>query len=182
MADAALWTDAHVNDLRIPEGQYFLADTGFGTSDVLLVPYQGVHYHLKEWRQANVKPRNAEELFNHRYSALCNVIEHIFGVMKHQWGILRHVPEYSMDIQARIPAALCALHNFIQKYHPDTFNLESDGNLLEINHDVALGELGDGPPDAAEQRKADQQREIIARDMWADYLNEHRRQGLPLPG
>jgi hypothetical protein len=55
MSDAALWTDAHVNDLRIPEGQYFLADAGFGTSDALLVPYRNVRYHLKEWRQANVK-------------------------------------------------------------------------------------------------------------------------------
>jgi hypothetical protein len=55
MSDAALWTDAHINDLQIPEGQYFLADAGFGTSNALLVPYQNVHYHLKEWRQANVK-------------------------------------------------------------------------------------------------------------------------------
>jgi hypothetical protein len=110
------------------------------------------------------------------------VIERIFGVMKRQWGILRHVPEYSMDIQARIPAALCALHNFIQKYHPDIFDLESDGNLLEINHDVALDELGDGPADAAERRRADQRRDRIAREMWNDYLNEHRRRGLPLPG
>jgi len=55
-----------------------------------------------------------------------------------------------MDIQARIPAVLCALHNFIQKYHPNAFNLKSNGNLLEINHDVAFGELSDGPADAAE--------------------------------
>jgi hypothetical protein len=54
MADAALWTDVRVNDLRIPEGQYLLADAGFGTSDTLMVPYRGVRCHLKEWRQANV--------------------------------------------------------------------------------------------------------------------------------
>jgi DDE superfamily endonuclease len=55
VADAALWNDAHTNDLRIPPGKYFLADAGFGSSDVLLVPYCGVHYHLKEWRQANLR-------------------------------------------------------------------------------------------------------------------------------
>jgi len=79
-----------------------------------------------------------------------------------------------MDIQAHIPAVLCALHNFIQKYHPDVFDLESDGNLLEINHNIALGELGNGPVDAAEWRRADQQQERIAREMWEDYLGEHR--------
>ncbi|KAF8838472.1 hypothetical protein BDN67DRAFT_880867, partial [Paxillus ammoniavirescens] len=49
IADAALWTDARVNDLCMPEGQYLLADAGFGTCDALLIPYCGVHYHLKEW-------------------------------------------------------------------------------------------------------------------------------------
>ncbi|KAJ8593499.1 hypothetical protein M405DRAFT_785919 [Rhizopogon salebrosus TDB-379] len=87
-----------------------------------------------------------------------------------------------MDIQAWIPVALCALHNFIQKYHPDTFDLESDGNPPEINQDVALGELGEGLADAAERRRADQRRERIVNEMWDDYLNEHRQQGLPLPG
>ncbi|KAJ8579557.1 hypothetical protein M405DRAFT_895196, partial [Rhizopogon salebrosus TDB-379] len=89
--------------------------------------------------------------------------------------MLRHAPEYDMDIQAQIPVVLCALHNFIQKYHPDTFDLESDGNLLEINQDVALGEFGEGPADAVEQRRADEQRERIVNEMWDDYLNEHRQ-------
>jgi hypothetical protein len=87
-----------------------------------------------------------------------------------------------MEIQARIPAALCALHNFIQKYHPNIFDLDSDGNLLKINHDVALGELADGLADAAERRRADQRCDRIAREMWNNYRNEYRRRGLPLPG
>ena len=91
------------------------------------------------------------------------MIECIFGILKCQWSILRHVPEYNMDIQAHIPAALCALHNFIQKYHPDVFDLESDGNLLEINHGVASGELGNGPADVAEWRRVDQWQERIAK-------------------
>lgn len=48
-ADATLWNDAHTDDLHMPPGHYLLADAGFGTSDALLVPYWGVHYHLKEW-------------------------------------------------------------------------------------------------------------------------------------
>ena len=47
--------DTYVNDLQIPEGQYFLGNTGIGTSDALFVPYQNAYCHLKEWQQANVK-------------------------------------------------------------------------------------------------------------------------------
>ncbi|KIK75823.1 hypothetical protein PAXRUDRAFT_171569, partial [Paxillus rubicundulus Ve08.2h10] len=75
MADAALWTDACTIDLQIPEGHYLLANAGFGTCDMLLVPYWGVQYHLKEWWQANAKPQNKEELFNLCHSALHNVIK-----------------------------------------------------------------------------------------------------------
>jgi hypothetical protein len=55
MSDAALWTDAHVNDLHIPDGRYLLADAGFGSCDALVVPYCSVRYHLKEWYQSHVK-------------------------------------------------------------------------------------------------------------------------------
>ena len=55
MADATMWYNAHTNNLYIPEGKYLLADAGFGGSDVLLVPYCGVRYHLKEWRQTNLR-------------------------------------------------------------------------------------------------------------------------------
>jgi DDE superfamily endonuclease len=54
VADATLWNDARSHDLRIPQHRYLLADAGFGTCDALLVPYRGVRYHLKEWRQANI--------------------------------------------------------------------------------------------------------------------------------
>lgn len=53
-ADATLWNDARSHDLHMPPHKYLLADVGFSTCDALLVPYQGVWYHLKEWRQANL--------------------------------------------------------------------------------------------------------------------------------
>ena len=118
-ADANLWNDAHTQDLRMPQGRYLLADAGFGTSDALLVPFRGVRYHLKEWCQANqryvlfcqltssdsvltftTRPCNREELFNLRHASLRNVIERIFGVLKHQFHVLQLPLEYSMDIQA----------------------------------------------------------------------------------
>lgn len=54
-SDAMLWNDMHSHDLQVPEGRYLLGDAGFGSSDALLVPYCGICYHLKEWRQANLR-------------------------------------------------------------------------------------------------------------------------------
>ncbi|ESK82974.1 nuclease harbi1-like [Moniliophthora roreri MCA 2997] len=66
------------------------------------------------------RPQSKEELFNLRHAQARNVIEHIFGVIKWQWRILVLPPEFSMKIQAQIPAALAALHNFILE-HNDNF-------------------------------------------------------------
>ena len=55
MADATMWYNAHTDNLYVPKGKYLLADAGFGGSDTLLVPYCGVWYHLKEWRQMNLR-------------------------------------------------------------------------------------------------------------------------------
>ncbi|KIJ13662.1 hypothetical protein PAXINDRAFT_80455, partial [Paxillus involutus ATCC 200175] len=100
------------------------------------------------------------------HPGLHNVIEHIFGILKHQWCILQLAPEYNLDIQAWIPMALCALHNFIQKYDPDLFDEGFLDNLLEIEQDVASEELRDGPADATERQRADSRREHIAEEMW----------------
>jgi len=48
-ADSRIYEDARSKDLMIPKGKYYLADAGFPACDALLVPYQGVRYHLKEW-------------------------------------------------------------------------------------------------------------------------------------
>jgi len=100
--------------------------------------------------------------------------------MKRQWRILQLPPEYSMAIQARLPAALCALHNFIHRHNPDLFDRLYDGQILEHDgiDDVALGELGDGPADAAERGRADQRRDAIASAMWEDYTAECTRRGI----
>ena len=85
-----------------------------------------------------------------------------------------------MHVQARIPAALCALHNFIREFDPDDFYDPEFGgiNLLGGDDDVGQGILGDGPADVAERRWADTCRDEIARDMWVDYQQELRDCGL----
>ena len=118
VADAAMYSDAHFHDFRIPPGKIYLAEAGFALSAELQVPYHGVRYHLAEWHRGNRKPASKEELYNLRHSSACNVIERTFGVLKCRFRILILPPEFSMRIQAQIPPALCAIHNFIQRYDP----------------------------------------------------------------
>ena len=50
-ADSRVFEDACSTDLTVPEGCYYLGDAGYAISDLLLVPYCGVRYHIKEWGQ-----------------------------------------------------------------------------------------------------------------------------------
>jgi DDE superfamily endonuclease len=51
-ADSWLWHSARLMDLSVLVDHYYLRDAGFPLCDALLVPYRGVHYHLKEWEKA----------------------------------------------------------------------------------------------------------------------------------
>ena len=201
VADGALWRDAVQNGLEVPVDRYLLADARFPSSDALLVPYRSVCYHLKKWCQGRIgciasivscftnpsRPRNDHELFNLRHAALRNIIKHIFGVIKRQWHILNLPPEYSMDVQARIPAALCALHNFINHFdaevfnHPDFdwewmhFDERDDYPLAGSDQEEPAVEMGH------ETERANQRHEAIAQAMWADYVAECLHRGIPLP-
>ncbi|KZT51836.1 hypothetical protein CALCODRAFT_418983, partial [Calocera cornea HHB12733] len=74
VADSTLFHDARAHDLLIPTGRYYLADAGFASCDVLLVPYRGVRYHLREWHAVrNRRPSTAKELFNYRHASARNV-------------------------------------------------------------------------------------------------------------
>lgn len=129
-----------------------------------------------------VSPRNSKELFNLRHARLRNIIERIFGVVKRQWRVLQQPVEYSMDVQARVPAALCALHNFIHRRNPGIYDEELQdqqwARRVEGEEDVAYGELADGPADAAERQRADARRDAIAHAMWEDYVVECTQRGL----
>ena len=57
----------------------------------LIVPYRGVRYHLKEYSTRG--PQNAEKIFNHWHSSLCNVIERTFGVLKKRFPIISGMTE-----------------------------------------------------------------------------------------
>jgi len=145
-ADSRIFEYACQKDLRLPCGYYFLADAGFPTCDMLVTPYRGVRYHLKEWSCGNqrqcvhlllhifyltilFRPQNHEELFNLRHASARNAVERIFGIFKRQFSIFKTAPEYPIDMQAMFIPALAAIHNFVGIHDQDQMNSLS-GNQM----------------------------------------------------
>lgn len=99
------------------------------------------------------------------------MIERIFGVLKRRFRILLLAPEYNVDIQSRIPAALCALHNFIRTHDPDD---EIEMQEIGMDEDVP-GPFIPGPavePEAGggtSRNQAIALRNRIANELWAQY-------------
>lgn len=124
------------------------------------------------------RPANKEELFNLRHASARNVIERIFGVVKRRFRILLVAPEYDLEIQARIPAAACALHNFIRRHDPEDTELYDIDNAADDHQDTYAG-----PPEvqqtaAAELREVTARRDQIAEAMWTDYQKILVQRGL----
>ena len=86
-----------------------------------------------------------------------------------------------MSIQALIPPALAALHNFIRQYDPDEIQMYDNGDDGDDNHEPiqllfqmaphpeSLGELGNGPLTQEETVQANERRDRIAGAMWEQY-------------
>ena len=131
-----------------------------------------------------LRPKNKEELFNLRHASARNVIERIFGILKRRFRILLLPLEYNLDIQARLPAGLAALHNFIRLHEPNpTDNEQDDDTQLEDEDDEGGGDGGGANEPAApsgdntanatvaeERNAASTMRDRIAQQMWDDYL------------
>lgn len=78
-----------------------------------------------------------------------------------------------MKIQAQIPPALCALHNFIRYHDPsditDFDNVPNLGTGSELEHGEH-GELSTGAVGPPERERAGTRRDQIANEMWDQYL------------
>ncbi|KZT31283.1 hypothetical protein SISSUDRAFT_956594, partial [Sistotremastrum suecicum HHB10207 ss-3] len=100
------------------------------------------------------------------HAQLRNAVERIFGVLKRRFRILSNPPEIDLRMQARIPAALAALHNFIRIHDPDEIN---DFYDAEDENDGIYGELARGPANRAEKTRGDLYRDTVAEAMWQSY-------------
>lgn len=87
--------------------------------------------------------------------------------------ILTNPAEYSMSVQARIPPALAAVHNFIRVHDPDEIHDFDDYIARDLNPGYsAFGELAIGPANIAERNAATTKRDHIAEAMWVAYQTQ----------
>ena len=105
-----------------------------------------------------------------------DLIERIFGVLKWCFCILVHPLQFDMDLQARLPPVLTALHNFIRKHDPDDI---ADFDDVEDPQPGACaegpgeeGQLAEGLPRVAERRQTNERWDRIVQEMWVQYQAE----------
>ena len=91
-----------------------------------------------------------------------------------------------MEIQARIPPALCCVHNIIRKWDPvelgDMGGLDVDEaqDESDVEHE-SVGSIADSAPTNADRRRMCDMRDKIAQKMWRSYAAEQAQRGDPIP-
>ncbi|KAG8376537.1 hypothetical protein BUALT_Bualt09G0073800 [Buddleja alternifolia] len=126
-ADIRVLKDAitRENGLRVPNGSYYLCDSGYTNGDGFLAPYRGVRYHMQEWNVSRTPLQNAHDFFNKVHAKARNVIERSFAVLKRRWAILRSNLFYPIKVQNRIIMACALLHDYIRmEMHIDPLEAE----------------------------------------------------------
>jgi hypothetical protein len=89
--------------------------------------------------------------------------------LKRRFRILLLAPEYSLEIQARIPAALCAIHNSIRTYDIDENFVGPDLGDDDAPHYHNHDHIAPAAP-AAELERPSARQDFIAQQMWEDYV------------
>ncbi|EGN96712.1 hypothetical protein SERLA73DRAFT_75586 [Serpula lacrymans var. lacrymans S7.3] len=77
-----------------------------------------------------------------------------------------------MSVQAKIPPAVCMLHNFIRTHDPSDIDAPNDIDLHIPTPKIDNGELAQSAPTEAGRVAANTQQDRIARAMWIDYQRE----------
>ena len=81
-----------------------------------------------------------------------------------------------MDLQARLPPALAAIHNFIRCNDPEDIGDFSEA--IDLERGFVSGDQATGQPSRAERAQANVRQERMAEEMWAQYQAElQMRQG-----
>ncbi|XP_020086636.1 uncharacterized protein LOC109709015 isoform X2 [Ananas comosus] len=84
----------------VPEGKYYLVDSGYANTEKFLAPYRGERYHISQFdasTRAHVH-RNSRDLYNHRHAQLRNVVERTFGILKKRFKILNVATPFSYSM------------------------------------------------------------------------------------
>ncbi|KAJ3764677.1 hypothetical protein FB446DRAFT_656232, partial [Lentinula raphanica] len=99
-----------------------------------------------------------------------------FGVLKRRFRVMKTIPEYAIQIQARIPAALAAIHNFIRLRDPADALFQFT-QAEEISLGSSRNDVHPTVPDShyhfhispAEKTRASAMRDRIAQECWEQY-------------
>jgi hypothetical protein len=96
--------------------------------------------------------------------------------MKHHFQILQLVPEYALDVQVQILAALCVIHNFIHEHNtpPDTWLSTTPSHHGSSKYN---GDNMDSQVHAGTEGNNNRQDEIVM-VMWEDYQTRCMEMGL----
>lgn len=78
-------------------------------------------------------------------------------------------PGYSVEVQAQIPAALCAIHNFIRLHDSQGDELPDAEELIARDADDRDDVARQIEFIAEENNQVTQRRDFIAQAMWNDY-------------
>jgi hypothetical protein len=66
-SDSRIFEDAQTKGFRVPKNRYYLGDAGYANTEVVMVPYRGVRYHLKEWGSGGHTCVNSTVYFLHPF-------------------------------------------------------------------------------------------------------------------
>ncbi|CAA0823514.1 Unknown protein [Striga hermonthica] len=172
----AVLSDPDQNFPQVPQGKYYLVDLGYENMDGFIAPYEGVRYHPNEYRGANLLPRNAKELFNHRHSSLSVAIRKSFNLLKERFSILKCPPQYAFHTQRDIVIAACVLHNHIRREERDDWLFSGVDGIGGV--DDAAGVADEQADDlhqsgfSIHEQVAASHRDSIAAAMWNDFMNK----------
>lgn len=107
-------------------------------------------------------------------------MERVFGVMKKKWEVLTRPPQFALSVQAKIPPALAAIHNFIMEHDPEDIEQyltnsadDLDPNPGAMHNFESYGSLSQQAVTPTEKRRATTYRDRLAEAMWSQYTN-HR--------
>ncbi|XP_024976226.1 uncharacterized protein LOC112514126 [Cynara cardunculus var. scolymus] len=156
------------NGLKVPMGNYYLADAGYVNANGFLVPYRGTRYHLRKCEHTGHTPTNKEEHFNMKHSQARNIIQRCFGILNKRWAILRTPSFYPIKLQGRMVIACALLHNFIRM----NMVLDLEENTTLTLEDMPIGEEQVESIDVGESgNEWTQWRDDIAQEMFQSWMS-----------
>lgn len=95
--------------------------------------------------------------------------------MKRRFRILHLAPEYNIEVQARLPVSLAALHNFIRIHDPKEEPVIGSNSHHSTQADDAEEQV---LRDGLDSGEIDGQRDQIADAMWIDYQRICHERGI----